>query len=277
MRISPGLIKQIVFKNHYCRNGKPAIKKHVNLEYFDRTVNLGDTLSPVICEWMLNNRTLSFDGKVKKTRHLMALGSILGGSGFFDAVVWGSGIKSFDQISSLGKRKYIQKLDIRAVRGPLTREALVACGYSCPAVYGDPAVLMPYIYKPKIRKIYPAGVILHYMQDMKLPDYIKNIDIRTDNYKCFIDDLCSCEKIISSSLHGIILAEAYGIPAIFLAEGREFEMLKYYDWYLSSSRRNIKMAFSFEEAMTMTPLDLPDLKSMQESILEAFPYDLWMK
>ena len=276
MTISPKLIKQIVFRNWYCRSGKPAIKKRVNLEYFDRTLNLGDTLSPVICEWLLNNRGLSFDDKVKKTRHLMAVGSILGGNGFFDAVVWGSGIKSFDQISSLGKRKYIQKLDIRAVRGPLTRDALVACGYPCPAVYGDPAVLMPYIYKPNVRKTHPTGIILHYMQDMELPDYMKNIDIRTDDYKYFIDELCSCEKIISSSLHGIILAEVYGIPAIFLAEDRNFEMLKYYDWYLSSGRRNIKLAFSLEEALAMPTSDLPDLTSMQETVLEAFPYDLWI-
>ena len=55
------------------------------------------------------------------------------------------------------------------------------------------------------------------------------------------------------------------------------KMLKYYDWYLSTGRRRIKAAFSLEEAMKMPPLELPDLTSMQEAVLEAFPYDLWMK
>lgn len=277
MNISPTLIKQILFRNNYCRYGKPAIKKRVNLEYFDSVINLGDTLSPVICEWMLNKKSLSFDDKVRKTRHLMALGSILGGNGFFDAVVWGSGIKSFDQISSLGKRKYIQKLDLRLVRGPLTRDALIGCGYKCPAVYGDPAVLMPYIYMPEVKKTHSIGLILHYTQEMNFYPDVKKINIRTNNYMNFIDELCNCEKIISSSLHGIILAEAYGIPAVFLGEGRDIEMFKYYDWYLASGRRNVKIAFSLEEAIAMEPLVLPDLTMMYEEILATFPYDLWIE
>lgn len=277
MRISPTLLKQLLFRNRYCRHGKPAIKKRVNLEYFDSAVNLGDTLSPVVCNWMLSKKNISFDKKVRKTHHLMAVGSILGGNGFFDAVVWGSGIKSFDQISSLGKRRYIQKLDVRAVRGPLTREALIRCGYNCPEAYGDPAVLMPFIYQPEVQKSHSVGLILHYMHDIPISSDTKNIDIRTDNYVKFMGELCSCEKIISSSLHGIILAEAYGIPAVFLGESRDFEMLKYYDWYLSTGRKNVKIASSLEEAMNMQHLALPDLTMMQESLLKTFPYDLWLE
>lgn len=275
MYMSPTLIKQILFRNNYCRHGKKAINSQVNLEYFDNVVNLGDTLSPVVCEWMLNKKSLSFDKKVKKTQHLMAIGSILGGNGFFDAVVWGSGIKSFDQISALGKRKYIQKLDIRSVRGPLTRDALASCGYKCPTVYGDPAVLLPYIYMADIEKTHELGLILHYSQKMQLNSDLKAIDICTDDYKKFIDELCGCKKIISSSLHGIILAESYGIPAVFLGEGRDFEMFKYYDWYLSTGRRNVKIAFSLDEALKMEAPNVPDLRGMQEEIMTVFPYDLW--
>lgn len=277
MHISGTLIKQLFFRNYYCRYGKRARNKKVNLEYFSSVLNLGDALSPIICEWMMNKKDISFETGVKKTKHLMAVGSILGGNGYFDAVVWGSGIKSFDQISSLGKRKYIQKLDIRAVRGPLTRTALLSCGYNCPEVYGDPAVLMPLIYKSEAKKIYETGLVLHYGQNMQLSAEMKNIDIRTDNYKAFIDDICSCKKIISSSLHGIILAEAYGVPAVFLGLDRDYEMLKYYDWYLSSGRKNVKIAFSLDEAINMQPCEVPDLTKMQKTIMEAFPYDLWHK
>ncbi len=275
MGISITFIKQLMFRNNYCRHGKRAKNKKVNLEYFDSVQNLGDTLSPIICEWMISKKNLSFEASVNKTYHLMAVGSILGGNGFFDAVVWGSGIKSFDQIATLGKRKYIQKLDIRAVRGPITRTALIACGYKCPEVYGDPAVLMPFIYNPTKEKTYETGVILHYSQDLKVSDSIKSINIRTDNYKEFIDDICSCKKIISSSLHGIILAEAYGVPAVFLGTDRDYEMLKYYDWYLSTGRKNVLIASTLEEAICMQPSALPELINMQNSIMEAFPYDIW--
>lgn len=138
----------------------------------------------------------------------------------FDATVWGSGIKSFDQISTLGKRRFIQKMDIRSVRGPLTKAALIGCGYNCPEVYGDPAVLMPLIYKPNIEKTNDVGVILHFHQNMEIPSNLKNINIKTKDYQSFVDELCSCKKIISSSLHGIILAEAYGIPAVFIKRQR---------------------------------------------------------
>lgn len=275
MHITSTLLKQLVFRNKYCRYGKPAKKKRVNLEYFDSEVNLGDVLSPVICNWMLNKSALSFDKKTARTHHLMAVGSILGGNGFFDATVWGSGIKGFNQIASLSKRRYFQKLDIRSVRGPLTREALIACGYKCPEVYGDPAVLMPRIYNPYVEKSCEIGVVLHFKHNVVLPADVKNINICTDNYKKFINDLCCCKKIISSSLHGIILAEAYGVPAVFLAEGRDSEMFKYYDWYYSTGRKNVKMAFSLEEAIKMAPMELPALSKMQNDVSSAFPYDLW--
>ena len=47
------------------------------------------------------------------------------------------------------------------------------------------------------------------------------IDVKTSDYRKFITEICQSKLIISSSLHGIILAESYGIPAIFLNEGVE--------------------------------------------------------
>ena len=275
MKFSKALLAQILFRNSYCRYGKRAKKRRVNLEYFDSEVNLGDALSPVICRWMLDRASIQYNKEIHCTRHLMALGSILGGNGFFDATVWGSGIKSFDQIAALSKRRYFQKLDIRSVRGPLTCEVLRACGYKCPDIYGDPAVLMPLIYSPEIEKTHRIGLVLHFKQNAPMTQDMKHINIRTDNYKYFIDEMLSCEMIISSSLHGIILAEVYGIPAVFLGVGRDLEMFKYYDWYHSTGRKNIKVAYSLEEARQIKPLDLPDFSGMQKSILEAFPYDLW--
>lgn len=275
MKISKAFLKQLLFRNAYCRRGKKALKNRVNLEYFNSEANLGDMLSPVIYKWMLDKASISQDKKTRKTRHLMALGSILGGNGFFDATVWGSGIKSFDQIAALSKRRYFQKLDIRCVRGPLTRYALQGCGYKCSESYGDPAVLMPLIYNPEIEKTHKIGTIPHFKQTFdSMPD-VKNINICTDNYKQFIDELLSCEKIVSSSLHGIILAEAYGIPAVFLGAGRDFEMFKYLDWYYSTGRKNILIASTIEEAIKTEPMEIPDVSSMQKNLIETFPYDLW--
>lgn len=268
-------LKHLIFRNNYCRNGKKAAKKKVNLEYFADTINLGDALAPIIYNWMLNKKGISPHKRVSKTKHIMTVGSVIGG-GYFDSVIWGSGIMSFTNIAKISKCRYFQKFDIRAVRGPITKSVLSANAYDCPDIYGDPAILMPLIYKGDCSvKSAKYGVILHFLSDLKIYSDIKIIDIKTADYKKFIDEICSVDKVISSSLHGIILAETYGIPAVFLCKDVDSMLLKYYDWYYSTGRYNVRMAKTLEEALNMDPMPLPDLSKMQIKLLESFPYDLW--
>lgn len=274
-------IKGLVFRNKYTREGLKAEKNKVNLEYFREAINLGDSLSGVVCEYMLAQKGLSFSTRSReKYSHLIAIGSLLGGRGFFDAVVWGGGVRSFSEAASLGKRKYIQKLDIRAVRGPISRQILQQAGkYTCPEIYGDPAILMPEIYPSCPQKSNKVALVSHFLSCDTIPeenaDCIKKIDIKTTDYAQFIDEITKCSKVISSSLHGIILAESYGIPAVFLGKCREIEWLKYYDWYFSTHRTNIRIAHSIKEALEMDPLPLPKLNEMRSNLIASFPYDLW--
>ncbi len=52
-------------------------------------------------------------------------------------------------------------------------------------------------------------------------------------------------------------------------------LIKYYDWYYSTNRWNVKMARTIEEAIEMEPMPLPELKNMRETLMNAFPFDLW--
>lgn len=273
-------LSRLLFRDRFTRDGKKASKGKVNLEYYSDALNLGDYLSVVVCEYMLSRRGVSFasasvDGK---TKHLLAVGSILGGSGDFDATVWGSGIRCFSSVRGLIRKSLYQKLDVRAVRGPLTRDALRQCGYDCPDVYGDPAVLMPMIYEPAPVKKQGTVLVTHYLTDKEQYqglDDITLLDIQTRDYKGFIDKIASAERVISSSLHGIILAETYGTPVVFLRKGIESEILKFYDWYFSTGRYDVKVAMTLEEALGISTMPLPGLSELQEGLLRSFPYDMW--
>ncbi len=271
---------RFIFRNNYSRNGEKLAGKKVHLEYYKDATNLGDLLSPVVFEYMLSQRglTLSSPAVKKKPTHITAIGSLLGGSGEFDMTVWGSGLMRFSAIKYICRRRFYQKLDIRAVRGPVTRTALRESDIPCPEVYGDPAILMPLIYSPAPKERKGTVLITHYLtptDQYRNLEGITFLDIQTADYKTFIDTISSAEKVISSSLHGIILAETYGTPAVFLKKGIELELLKFYDWYFSTNRYNVKVASDVQEALAMEPMSLPDLKEMQTAIMEAFPYDLW--
>jgi len=253
------------------------INKHrINLIWWDKHKNLGDYLSVVVYNWALEKYGLDHDKRTPETKAIMGIGSIIM-LGNCNSTIWGSGILSVNQIPFLYKKSLYRSFDIRAVRGPVTRNILSSFGYACPATYGDPAILMPYIYeKPNLEVKYEVSVIEHYAKsDGEKSKNINYISIETTDYKSFINEVVSSKKIISSSLHGIIIAESYGVPAIFWNKNMDAQMLKFYDWYLSTGRTDVRMALSLEEALECEPMPLPDLHLMQERLIDSFPVDLW--
>lgn len=247
----------------------------VNLHWWstesqDHVENVGDYLSVVVCNYMLQKRGLSFDDVVKKTKHLYGIGSIIQG-GAQNATIWGSGLKQGNEDIGFIFR-HTRKLDIRLVRGPRTRGALIKNGFRCPENYGDPALIMPLIYNPSLKKSRDYLVILHHESKLQ---YENSITPLYSNYREFIDAIVSSNLVISSSLHGIILAEAYGIPAILLDDDAVSNKFKYEDYYYSTERFQFKKVGSVEDALKATVPDLPDLTVLQQNIISSFPYDLW--
>ncbi len=271
----------IVMPNDFLYNGEPAQRNCVNVEHWVGKVNVGDQISLPIVEWMLNKKNIELNKKVSRTKHLLALGSIIG-CGYFDATVWGSGINTPVATYRAGRRRKRVDFDIRALRGPLTKAALESFGYDCSkCVYGDPGILMPLIYQPENKeKKYDVSVICHFQMEKQIkssyPD-LHFISVKTDDYKKFIDEIAASKVVVSSSLHGIILAESYGVPAVFFNVNgiMDKEIIKYYDWYYSTGRRTVIAAQSIEEALKCEPMEIPDMESMREKLMACFPYDMW--
>lgn len=255
---------------------RKIVNKSVNLHWYSLNQNgkenLGDYLANPIFEYMLKTNNIHKEKKLHKTVHLYTVGSILF-FGYQNAVVWGSGFLNDRYEERLSE---IIKYDIRLVRGPKTRQLLLNQGYFCPEVYSDPALIMPLIYEPKnsMEKTRKYSVILH-MKNMR--KVTNQIDILTTNYKEFIDEIVKSEKIISESLHGIILAEAYGVPAILLenSDRNDYSTFKYDDYYYSTGRKMYPRAKTIEDAIEMQPISIPDFTKIQNIILNSFPTDLW--
>lgn len=159
--------------------------------------------------------------------------------------IWGAGI--IDETKSLR----IKPHKVYAVRGPLTRKRLLEQGVECPEVYGDPALLIPYYYKPKVKKKFLLGFIPHRSNLDRIDDFtidgirlserndVQVIDLsKYDRWTDIIDQICSCENIISGSLHGLIMAEAYKIPNLWIEFGNRLigGHFKFHDFFLSIGR-----------------------------------------
>ena len=274
-------LKIIIRRNQYGLDNNKSKRNTVNIEGYPLR-NVGDTLGPVIVNWILKKKNIIPGKRVSSTKHLMTVGSIAS-LGFFNSTIWGSGIVNEAAASIIRRKRLLlnRRFDVRAVRGPLTRKALIGAGYKCPELYGDPAILLPMIYLPNQQKKYSISVVFHYKTNPENvsinQDIFKSlhfIDPKTTDYKFFVDEICSSNLVISSSLHGIIIAETYGIPAVFLNYNMDSQLIKYRDWY-ESTGRELQYCNSLEEAVHFNTQELPDLENMRERLINSFPYDLW--
>ncbi len=214
--------------------------------------NLGDALNYSLVK-ELTSRKLIFLEYLPFPRgrqeHYLIVGSTLGLKTVSEKTrVWGAGfISSGDHLHN-----HNVKLKIAAVRGPLTFRRLRETAITCEEVYGDPALLLPFVYNPEQKnKQYALGIVPHYtdknidyLKELAADPEIKIIDIEVgDDYKKFVNDILSCERIISSSLHGLIIADAYGIPSKWIQMSKNIigGDFKFYDYFLSVHRNNEKV------------------------------------
>jgi hypothetical protein len=168
--------------------------------------NAGDSFNPWLIEELTGAPALRAEpgGDV-----LLAAGSIAH-RGRPGARVWGSGFIARESAVPAG-------MTWHAARGPISRDMVLASGQECAAVFGDPALLAPLVYKPKRIGGGGTGLVLHYSH-LKLARpgdaaLISPVRCGADGAKAFIDEICRCDYIFSTSLHGLIFANAYGIPA----------------------------------------------------------------
>ncbi len=203
--------------------------------YFLREI----VVSPLV---LLNRTSLAFR---LKFRNYLIIGSTIDMLCCINTEVWGAGIIDGSKPLRVKPRK------VYAVRGPLTRKKLLEEGIKCPEIYGDPALLIPLYYRPIKQKRYKYGIISHVSNQTVVTNLRFNgkcigdcADVRIINLRQYahwhdvIDQICECESILSSSLHGLIIAEAYHVPNVWIEFGKPLigKHFKFHDFFLSIHR-----------------------------------------
>lgn len=156
-----------------------------------------------------------------------------------NAMVWGAGFISANV--PINGRPH----EIHAVRGWLSNERLRKEGLPAPDVVGDAALLLPRLYEPKRNLEQRSLGVIPHCYEWEEDFYCRTRDwedARVINISGGIEDvieqIVACDRVISSSLHGIICADAYGVPAIWLHASNKpkGDGFKFRDYFSSVGR-----------------------------------------
>lgn len=204
--------------------------------------NLGDALSAVVVAALsgLDIKRSAFDSD---TERLAAVGTI--GHAFCRGKVhfWGTGFDmARNRNGALAGYQLPEDTDIavHAVRGRETAVALRQRGLHVPENYGDPVWFLPKIFPAHVEKTHDLGVIVH-ISELETPNAASLVKAAIERYripaefssririintyapasitglKAKVEEIVSCRRILSTSLHGLVIAETYGIPCAWFA------------------------------------------------------------
>lgn len=205
--------------------------------------NFGDGLSALVVSALagLPAERANFDQVCER---LVAVGTI--GHNLKNGVLhfWGTGIDATRNpigVDGPYQRPPDTEFNIHALRGPCTAQTFQAAGIDAPAVYGDPVWLLPRIWPLEdVEKTHDLGVILHIselteqnpdatVRDMyaryQIPEDLQGsitlintfAPATVDGMRDKVREILSCRRILSTSLHGLVIAETYGIPCAWFA------------------------------------------------------------
>lgn len=260
--------------------------------------NFGDLLGPLVVELVLESVAPGTRLDVTPERRVVSVGSVMHFARPRD-VVWGTGINGKVTNARVhGERK----LDVRAVRGPLSAAYMTSRGIEVPEVYGDPAMLLPMLM-PELGRWarHPVTDVLvaPNLNDLRAPrpapaeDDAERPDepsapepspwavdaeagqrllVPTDPVRTVLRTIAQSRFVVGSSLHAVVIADALGIPARFVASANE-SVFKYRDYLAGTGRPLTRIARSVAEALELGPHEPPVIDL--ERLLAAFPRDVW--
>lgn len=285
------------------------MSKYIYACWWNTTPNLGDALTPYIIG-KLSGRIVRYIGvsfkdvfrelyssvlntrrprkdylwpiRIFKKQYIAGVGSILNFASAPECIVWGSGFINSQEKFKGGK--------VVAVRGKLTENKLQSEGVPHVGIYGDPALLLPVIFNPDVECTQKIAIIPNYTEY----DFFKSrydgkydiIDLRSSDIEGKIKEFKKYSYILSTSLHGLIIGHAYGIPAIWIQNSvlaGDQENFKFRDYFSSvgveyyEPFRDIDKILNsdvdkfFSERTSLVP-SMTVIKKIQKQLIRVAPF-----
>ena len=267
--------------------------------YYAKVPNMGDMLNKDIIEKCFGYRVVRnnyLTGKVsgigsglgnytyedeKWKNVLKAVSGVL----FPEVYIWGTGfVKYKDKDAHFYKRN----IQICALRGELSKKRVEKIlGHEINVPLGDAGILASCLLNEVPPKKYAVGIVAHYKEQEnpifeQLLNQFKNstfIDVR-DTPLAVTKKISQCEVIISSSLHGLIIADSLHVPNrhIVVTDNLLGDGFKFDDYY---SAYGLKHLFTDMRKDTITSLEevvenykIPDemVEEKKKAMLKAFPF-----
>lgn len=269
--------------------------------YYAKLANMGDLLNELIvsrCFGCRVERRSFLEGELSAigshlamyTYHgnmLMRLQQFINGIKKPQVHVWGTGFINYDD-----SKGHFFKRDMvfRALRGELTRRRVeTMTGRKLDIPTGDGGILADSLLDEKPEKRWEIGIIPH-ICDLKDPavealaaSYENSvvINVKYDPLEV-VRQIASCRCVLSSSLHGLIVADSFEIPNMHLVfderlKGDGFKFDDYYSAYgLEHRQRDMRYAGppELEEIYGEYRISPEMVREKKKLMLESFPRQL---
>lgn len=199
--------------------------------------------------------------------------------------VWGTG---FIREEEEKESKFFHKMVFHALRGELSKQRVEKItGKSLGSIpLCDGGILVSELFDYRIEKKYELGIIPHYReQDEPLFQDMRKISKKSilinlrDNPMKVCEQIGSCEYILSSSLHGLIIADSFHIPNLHVKVsnkllGDGFKFRDYYSGYgldANTFDANISIP-SIKDIIDNYRIDPAIVEQKKHDMYQCFPF-----
>lgn len=227
---------------------------------------------------------IQYDKSVLKRSAQFVLGKTKGSNPLY---VWGSGFLYGNSEANF----YRKNIKICALRGEMSRRKVSKMlGKEIDVPLCDPGLLVDRVFPQKSDKEYRLGIIAHYSEsDHPCFSQLKEknedsiiINIQDSPSEVF-EKISKCEHIVSSSLHGLVFADAVGIPNLHLKVTDKLggDGFKFEDYYSSFGIKHICWDIgektdlpTIQNINDLYQISLSDAEKMKDALVNAFPAEL---